>query len=53
LSDVRWGGSLSCRVEDLVDRTVLVATRSQLGAALSLIELDGVARRLVVGTPDL
>jgi len=32
---------------------VLVATRDQLTAALALIELDGVARRMVLCTPDL
>jgi acyl-coenzyme A synthetase/AMP-(fatty) acid ligase len=32
---------------------VLIATRDQFAAALALIELDGVAGRLVVCTPDL
>ncbi len=40
-------------LEALVDRSVLVATRDQLTAALALIELDGIARRLIVCTPDL
>ena len=34
------------------DRSVLVATTDQLTAALALIELDGVARRLVLCPPD-
>ncbi len=34
-------------------RTVLVATHDQLSAALALIELDGVAQRLVLCPPDL
>jgi acyl-coenzyme A synthetase/AMP-(fatty) acid ligase len=32
---------------------VLLATREQLSTALALLELDGVARRLVLCTPDL
>jgi acyl-coenzyme A synthetase/AMP-(fatty) acid ligase len=52
-------GSLECasylggHLEELRGRTVLVATREQLHAALALIELDGVAQRLVLCTPDL
>jgi acyl-coenzyme A synthetase/AMP-(fatty) acid ligase len=34
-------------------RSVLLATREQLSTALALLELDGVARRLVLCTPDL
>jgi len=37
----------------LVDRTVLVATRDQLAAVLALIDLDGVARRLILCAPDV
>lgn len=37
---------------DLVDRCVLIAARDQLKTALALIELDGVARRMVLCTPD-
>jgi len=37
----------------LQDRSVLVATRNQLTAALALIELDGLARRLILLTPDI
>jgi acyl-coenzyme A synthetase/AMP-(fatty) acid ligase len=32
---------------------VLIDTRDQFPAALALIELDGIARRLIIGTPDL
>jgi acyl-coenzyme A synthetase/AMP-(fatty) acid ligase len=32
---------------------VLIATRAQLPTALALVELDGVARRMVLCTPDL
>jgi acyl-coenzyme A synthetase/AMP-(fatty) acid ligase len=34
-------------------RSVLVSTRDQFFAALALIELDGIARRLIVSTPDI
>ena len=35
------------------DRSVLLNTADQLGTALGLLELDGVARRVVLCTPDL
>jgi acyl-CoA synthetase (AMP-forming)/AMP-acid ligase II len=44
---------LGGRLEELRGRTVLLATGGQLAAALALIELDGVARRIVLCTPDL
>jgi acyl-coenzyme A synthetase/AMP-(fatty) acid ligase len=44
---------LGGQLEALRGRTVLLATREQLSAALALLELDGVARRIVVCTPDL
>src|SRR3989475_9420569 len=47
------GASLSGRLELPRGRSVLVATRDQLTAALALIELDAVARRLVLCPPDL
>jgi acyl-coenzyme A synthetase/AMP-(fatty) acid ligase len=34
-------------------RTVLIAAHDQLSAALALIELDGVAQRMVLCTPDV
>jgi acyl-coenzyme A synthetase/AMP-(fatty) acid ligase len=37
----------------LRDKTVLLATVSQLPTVLALIELDGLARRVVICTPDL
>jgi acyl-coenzyme A synthetase/AMP-(fatty) acid ligase len=45
--------SLGGRVPELVGRSVLVDARDQFAAALALIELDGLARRLIVCTPDL
>ena len=47
------GTSLGSRVADLAGRSVLIATRDQFAAALALIELDGIVRRLIVCTPDL
>jgi acyl-coenzyme A synthetase/AMP-(fatty) acid ligase len=41
------------RVSDLRGRAVLIATKEQLPAALALLELDGVARRVVLCPPDL
>jgi acyl-coenzyme A synthetase/AMP-(fatty) acid ligase len=53
LGDLSRGSSLGGRLEELAGRCVLVATTDQLTAALALIELDGVARRLVLFPPDL
>src|SRR5260370_39834705 len=53
LGDLVRGSSLGGRLEELAGRCVLVATTDQLTAALALIELDGVARRLVLCPPDL
>jgi acyl-coenzyme A synthetase/AMP-(fatty) acid ligase len=40
-------------LESLRGRSVLIAAREQLPTALALVELDGVARRMVLCTPDL
>src|SRR5262245_5179384 len=53
LADVGRGTSLGGRLSELAGTSVLVATRDPLAAGLALMELDGVARRLVVCTPDL
>src|SRR5579859_1297837 len=53
LADLAGGTSLAGRLEELVGRAVLLATRDQLAAALALIELDGVARRIVLCPPDV
>src|SRR5438552_2042749 len=52
LGELPCGTSLGGRLEELSARSVLVATQDQFAAALALIELDGVARRLVICTPD-
>lgn len=53
LGDLLHRSSLCGRLEELRGRSLLIATASQLTAALALIELDGVARRLVLCPPDL
>lgn len=53
LGDLVRGSALGGRGEELRGRSVLIATRDQLTAALALIELDGVARRLVLCPSDL
>jgi acyl-CoA synthetase (AMP-forming)/AMP-acid ligase II len=47
------GSSLGGRLDTLRDRTVLLAVDDQLPAALALIELDGVARRVVLRPPGV
>jgi acyl-coenzyme A synthetase/AMP-(fatty) acid ligase len=53
LAALATASSLGGRLEELRGRTVLVATGDQLTAALALIELDGVAQRIVLCPPDL
>jgi acyl-coenzyme A synthetase/AMP-(fatty) acid ligase len=61
-----WGVGSSVRLDTLANETcleadlaaiagasVLIATHDPLAAAVALVELDGIAGRLVVGTPDL
>lgn len=51
--DLVRGSCLDGRAGELRGRSVLVSTRSQLTAAITLIELDGAARRIVLCPPDL
>ncbi len=53
LSDARRYTSLGGRIRELADRSVLLATHDQLAAALAVIELDGIVRRLVICPPDV
>ncbi|HTV95050.1 MAG TPA: fatty acid--CoA ligase family protein [Steroidobacteraceae bacterium] len=53
LADLAHGSCLGGRLEALRGRSVLLAMREQLSSAIALIELDGVARRLVLCTPEL
>jgi acyl-coenzyme A synthetase/AMP-(fatty) acid ligase len=53
LAELAHATSLCGRLEELRDRSVVLLTKDQLTAALALIELDGVARRMVLCPPDL
>ena len=53
LMELAAGSTFGTALESLRGRSVLIATREQLPTALALVELDGVARRMVVCTPDL
>ena len=53
LADLANGSVLGGNLESLRGRTVVLALHEQLATAAALVELDGVARRLVVCTPDL
>jgi acyl-coenzyme A synthetase/AMP-(fatty) acid ligase len=51
-SSLAHGTCLGGRLADLAGKSVLLATGSQLTAALALIELDGVAGRITILPPD-
>jgi acyl-coenzyme A synthetase/AMP-(fatty) acid ligase len=53
LGDLLHSTSLAGRLEELAGRTVLLGIKDQLTAALAIIELDGVARRLILCPPDV
>src|SRR5581483_8823218 len=53
LADLRLGSVLGAELPSLAGRSVLLAVESQLNAALALIELDGVARRVVILPPGV
>ena len=53
LAELAAGSTFGTALESLRGRSVLIATREQLPTALALLELDGVARRMVLCTPDL
>jgi acyl-CoA synthetase (AMP-forming)/AMP-acid ligase II len=53
LRDLAGGSIFGSARESLRGRSVLLATYDQLPTALALVELDGIARRLVLCTPDL
>jgi hypothetical protein len=53
LAELANATSLGGRLEELRDRSVVLLAQDQLTAALALIELDGVARRMVLCPPDL
>jgi len=53
LADLVHGSGLRDALSMFSGHSVLVATRDQLASALTLIELDGVVRRLTLCPPDL
>jgi len=53
LSDVLLGTSLGGRRSELSGRSILLRTDDPLAAALAMLELDGIARRLVICPPDV
>ena len=52
-TNLKCGTSLGGRLADLAGRLVLLATASQLTTAVALVELDGIARRIVIVPPDV
>src|SRR5579872_766179 len=52
VNHLEHGTALGGRLAELAGRSVVIATSAQLTAALALIELDGVARRLTILPPD-
>ena len=53
LASVAAGSILAGGAERLRDRSVMIAAKSQMAAALAVIELDRIAARLVLCPPDL
>jgi acyl-coenzyme A synthetase/AMP-(fatty) acid ligase len=53
LADIQAGKSASSWLSNLSGRSVLIAIRDQVAAATALIELDGVARRVILCPADL
>lgn len=53
LGELLAGSVLYGRADELQGRSVLLATKEQLTTAAALIELDGVARRIVLCPPNL
>src|SRR5919202_484044 len=53
LSDCLHGTSLGLDHAELAGRSILIATADQFATALALIELDGVAGRMLLCPPDL
>jgi acyl-coenzyme A synthetase/AMP-(fatty) acid ligase len=53
LIELAAGSSLESPIERFYGRSVCIRTKHQLTAALAIIELDGIARRIVLCPPDL
>jgi acyl-coenzyme A synthetase/AMP-(fatty) acid ligase len=52
IGDLLPGSSLGGHSNELAGRSILLATRDQLAAALALIDLDGIADRIVICPPE-
>jgi non-ribosomal peptide synthetase component F len=53
LDELTQATSLGGALSDLSGRSILIATTDQLATALALVELDGLARRLIICPPDV
>jgi len=53
MTDIRHRTILDVPASELSGRSVLLAVHDQLCAAMAMIELDGIARRLIVCPPDV
>src|SRR5262245_58214816 len=53
LNDLLENTCMDRGVQELWGRSVLLAVKDQMTAAIAMIELDGVARRMVVCPPDV
>jgi acyl-coenzyme A synthetase/AMP-(fatty) acid ligase len=53
LSALQTGSAIRSHLRDLEGRSVLVAVQDQLAAGLALLELDGIASRIVLCPPGL
>jgi acyl-coenzyme A synthetase/AMP-(fatty) acid ligase len=53
LADIAFGTALGGALNALAGRSVLLRVADPLSAAVALVELDGVARRIVLCPPDL
>jgi acyl-coenzyme A synthetase/AMP-(fatty) acid ligase len=51
-TDLARGSAFGSRLSEFAGKSVMLATVSQLTSALALIELEGVARRIVILPPD-
>ena len=53
LQDINTHTSLAAPIEQFAGRSVLISSDRQLPAALALLRLDGIARRILLCPPDL
>lgn len=53
LNELARGSCLHTRIEELRGRSVLILTGDQLSAAIAAIELDGIARQIVLWPADV